>query len=393
MITINRPTIKIEGENAILANTLCIDGEEKELWFQTNKKYADYLCWERGDAYLIAVLNYAMVHHHDINIVDVPISEDLLFNIETYLIDALIENNPSYYRPNIKATSISEKLPNAGAVGTGISCGVDSLHSLANHHASEFKSHNITHLAFNNVGSHGTGQGARELFNKRVERPKRFAEEYGFEFVISDSNLMEVIPQDHFKTHTYSSMFPVFCLQKLYSIYFYASGGYRFNEFRLNQDGLICCGSYEMLSLPCFSNGNIKILSEGMGHTRMDKLKKVALYKPSYRYLNVCLLEGDNCNKCEKCVRTMLGLDAINALDHYSAVFDVAYYRPHKKWYLQQMLYQMAVGRHDYFEIYPYFKSEVTLDMRMKVIVRKIYRKIEPVILPLWIKFKNKNKR
>lgn len=97
MITINRPTIKIEGENAILANTLCIDGEEKELWFQTNKKYADYLCWERGDAYLIAVLNYAMVHHHDINIVDVPISEDLLFNIETYLIDALIENNPSYY--------------------------------------------------------------------------------------------------------------------------------------------------------------------------------------------------------------------------------------------------------------------------------------------------------
>lgn len=389
MITVNIPHLRSEGNQAVLVDTIVIDGAEKELWFKVDKKYSEYLCTERGDAYLIAVLNYAMVNRHDIT-VKVPVSEDLLYNVERYLMDALIENNPAYYRPVIDAVPTSERLPDAGAVGTGISCGVDSLHSLANHHASEYKGHNITHLAFNNVGSHGNGPKAHALFHSRMERPAEFAKEYGFELVVSDSNLMEVIPQDHFKTHTYSSMFPVFCLQKLYSVYLYASAGYRFNEFRLNQDGLICCGSYEMLSLPCFTNGSLKVLSEGLGKTRMDKLKKIIGYEPSYKYLNVCLLEGDNCGRCEKCVRTILGLDALGALDLYSSVFDVPYYRSHKKWYLQQMLYQMAVGRHDYFEIYPYFKDEITPLMRLKVILRKTYRKIEPIALPLWIKIKHR---
>lgn len=391
MIHIGRPSIKEEDQYAILENVISIDGRPSTLWFKVDNKYSDYLCDERGDAYLIAVLNYAMANRHDITI-DIPVSESLVYNLEKYLIDALVENNAQYYRPQITAALTSEQLPNAGAVGTGISCGVDSLHALANHHASEYKKHNITHLAFNNVGSHGQGKEAHDLFLSRIERPKKFAEEYGFELIVSDSNLMDVIPQDHYKTHTYSSMFPVFCLQKLYSIYLYASAGYHFNEFQLNQDSLICCGSYEMLSLQCFSNENVKVLSEGMGKVRMDKLRKVSQYAPSYKYLNVCLLEGDNCGKCEKCVRTMLGLDALGTLDNYTAVFDIPYYRSHKKWYLQQMMYQKARGRHDYHDIYPYFKDEVTTAMRFKTVIRTAYRKLEPIIIPIWKKLRYGNK-
>ena len=83
----------------------------------------------------------------------------------------------------------------------------------------------------------GEGDEALALYNQRVERPREFAQEYGYKLVESNSNLMDVVKQNHFKTHTYSSMFAVYCLQKLYSIYFYASSGYKYDEFTLEDKG------------------------------------------------------------------------------------------------------------------------------------------------------------
>lgn len=380
MIKIGKPHVKTDALTATLFTNITIDGDCKEVWFKVDKKYEDYLCFERGDAYVIAVLNYAMRNHHDI-ISEAPLSEDLYYNIDKYLVDAIAQYNKGFYRPQIMAEVTSEPLPCAGAVGTGISCGVDSLHALANQTAMKFKKHNITHLTFNNVGSHGEGEHAEKLYKARLERPQSFAKEYGFEFVASDSNLQNVVEQNHFKSHTYSSMFAVYCLQKLYSVYYYASSGYKYHEFRLYELPGSSCGSYEMLSLPLLSTHNLRIYSEGEGMTRMEKLKTVVNYTPSYKYLNVCLKEGYNCGTCEKCVRTLLGLDALGALDHYAEVFDIDYYRKHKKWYLQQLLIEKAHDKHDYFEMYPYFRDEITLSMRIKVLphtIESMLRKLVP---------------
>ena len=271
-----------------------------------------------------------MAHGHDITL-KAPVTESLLFKIENYLISALIENNPKFYAINKIAETDSSQLPNAWAVGTGIPCGVDSLHVLSEHSISRYKSLNVTHLAFNNVGSHGCGERARELYESRLVKPEQFALEYGFEFVASDSNLVDVIDQSHFKTHTYSSMFSVLCLQKLYSVYFYASSGYKFSEFNLDDKPQSNCGSYDLLSLNVFSTPQTCIYSGGMGLSRMDKLKRVTEYEPSYKYLNVCLKEYGNCGKCEKCIRTLLGLDALGILDSYKEVFDIDDYLKHKK--------------------------------------------------------------
>ena len=371
MIKIEKPQVRVESATATLFAYVTIDSVRKEVWFKVDKKYEEYLCYERGDAFVIAVLNFAMRNHHDI-VSEAPLSEDLYYNIDKYLLDAIAQYNKDFYRPQITADVASESLPCAGAVGTGISCGVDSMHALANQTAMKFRKHNITHLTFNNVCSHGEGEKAENLYHVRLERPRRFAEEYGFEFVASNSNLQDVIKQSHFKTHTYSSMFAVYCLQKLYSVYYYASGGYRYNEFTLEDKATVCSGSYEMLSLPLLSTHNLRVYSEGEGMSRMTKLKSVVKYAPSYKYLNVCLKEGDNCGKCEKCVRTLLGIDALGALDKYNKVFDIAYYREHKSWYLVQMLKRISDGKHDYFEMYPYFKNEITLGMRIQVIPYKI---------------------
>lgn len=380
MITIGTPRISTEAQTATLSASITIDGDCKEVWFKVDRKFEEYLCHERGDAYVIAVLNYAMRNHHDI-VSEAPLSEDLFYNLDRYLIDAIVQYNKNFHRPQITAEIASDPLPCAGAVATGISCGVDSLHALANQVGTKFIKHNITHLTYNNVGSHGEGEYAEKLYRARLERPRKFAKEYGFEFVASDSNLQDVVAQNHYKTHTYSSMFAVYCLQKLYSVYYYASAGYRYDEFTLVDKPAICSGSYEILSLPLLSTRNLRIYSEGEGLSRLTKLYAIVNYAPSYKYLNVCLDHGDNCGKCEKCVRTLLGIDVLGALDKYTEVFDVDYYRKHKKWYLVQMLERMSDGKHDYFEIYPYFKSQVTLDMRMQVMLYKViclFRRIIP---------------
>ena len=367
MIRIEQPQLVSNENESRLETYVSIDGDRKKIWFSVDKEYEPYLCWERSDAYVIAVLNYAMRNGHDIEC-DAPLTEDLYYNIDKYLIDAIKQYNPNFYRPNISAPISSDVLPCARAVGTGISCGVDSLHALASQTGLKFNKHNITHLTFNNVGSHGEGEKAQKLFKERLELPKIFANEFGYKLVISNSNLMDVVEQNHFKSHTYSSMFPVYCLQKLYSIYYYASSGYKYHEFRLYDIPGSSCGSYEMLSLPLLSTHNLRIYSEGEGMTRMTKLKKIVDYVPSYKYLNVCLKDGNNCGECEKCVRTLLGIDALGKLDEYNQVFDIQYYKQNKEWYLLQMLKQMAFKKHDYFELYPYFKKDINLIIRLKAL-------------------------
>lgn len=379
MIKFGTPWIESNSKDSVLKNNVEIDGVKNIIWFKVDYEFEEFLCTERNDAYLIAVLDYAMRNIHDIEL-EAPISGELLFNIETYLIPALIENNPHFYKPNIKAKIIFDQLPNAGAVGTGISCGVDSLHALATKTDSKYKDLNITHLSFNNVGSHGEGEMARYLYESRLEWPKDFAKEYNFKFVWSDSNLMDVIKQSHFKTHTYSSMFPVFCLQKLYSVYYYASGGYKFNEFELKDDPLRCSGAYELLLLPIFSSSHIRIFSDGMGLTRLKKLQKIVNYEPSYSYLNVCLNSGDNCGVCEKCVRTLLELDILDALDRYSRVFNIVYYKNNRNWYLKQLLYQKAYGKHDYFEIYTRIKKSIPFSVRIQTLPKITFIKLVSVL-------------
>lgn len=391
MIRIEKPQLISNAQEARLETYISIDDVRKKIWFSVDKEYGQYLCYERSDAYVIAVLNYAMRNGHDISC-EAPLTEELYYNLDKYLIDAIKEYNPDFYRPIITAPISSELLPCGGAVGTGISCGVDSLHALASQTDLKFKHHNITHLTFNNVGSHGEGERAKELFRMRLDLPRKFAEEYGFNLVISDSNLMDVVEQNHFKSHTYSSMFPVFCLQKLYSIYYYASSGYRYHEFRISDLPGSSCGSYEILSLPLFSTRNLRIYSEGEGMTRMQKVSEMVNYPPSYKYLNVCLHDGNNCGKCEKCVRTLLAIDASGKLDNYSAVFDIDYYEKNKNWYLTQLLLQKADKKHDYIELYSYFKKEIKWWMHVKVYVKTLPYKIIP-LLPRSLKHSSLGKK
>lgn len=365
MIVIEKPEVVVIGSKARLHSNIVIDGLTKNIWFEVDLKYKEYLCYERSDAFVVALLNYAMREGHDINCKS-PMGEDLYYQINTYLIDAVYQGSKVLYKTTITADIDSSQLPTGNAVGTGISAGIDSFHSIAENSHSRFKNHNITHLTFNNVGSHGEGERAERLYAQRLQLARNFASEYKYELVESNSNIHDQIEQEHYLTHTYTSCFAVFCLQKLYSTYFYSSS-FSFLEFSLKDNERYGSDFYELLILSAFSTNNMKILSEGATVTRLAKTLTVSSYEPSYKYLNVCTESFENCSKCEKCTRTLLALDALNKLDYYESVFDIKYYRNNKQHYFETLVYKNFIKSVNYVELYPLLQNQINLTTKLKV--------------------------
>ena len=69
MIEIGRPRISSDGNRARLSADVAVDGESHELWFEVEEKYKEYLCAERSDAFVLAMMQYAFHHRHDIKAV------------------------------------------------------------------------------------------------------------------------------------------------------------------------------------------------------------------------------------------------------------------------------------------------------------------------------------
>lgn len=367
MIHIGTPYITNINGKSRLNSDFDVDGIINTIWFEVESNYEEYLCYERSDAFVIAVLNYAMRNKHDI-ICDAPMSEQLFYQIDTFLIDSVYKGSKSLYRTKLTTPIDNKMLACKNAVGTGISCGVDSLNVLKVNTGTQYKDLNVTHLAFNNVGSHGEGERAVNLFNQRRELAQQFCEEYGFEYVESNSNIMDVISQNHLLSNTYSSSFAIYCLQKLYKVYYYASC-HSFVEFSLIDNECKDTSYYDLLLLSTFSTSSLQIYSEGANLSRFEKVQNIVNYIPSYTYLNVCTSTFENCGKCEKCIRTMVALDSLNHLENYAAVFNVQFYKENRNWYLKQLYRFYKFGKVEYVEPYNILKKEISLLIRLSGLV------------------------
>lgn len=341
------------------------DGITKEIYFEVDKEYGKYLCYERCDAFVIGLLNYALRNNHDIKS-KTPMTDELLYNINEYLIPSLVKNDEKLFNIRITVPTASA-LQNAGAVGTGLSCGVDSFHAVINNINSPYKDCQLTHVCINNVGSFNNIYSDCGIENVRqaiYKRAKSVANELNIPLIETDSNIRFQIDQRHGLTHTYSSMFAVFCMQKLWKTYFYAST-HRIETFSLKNNSIVDPSLYELLSLNCFSNRNLRIYSEGMAKTRVEKTEFIADNKIAQKYLHVCLSKDENCGVCNKCRRTLTTLDALGKLDKFSEVFDIEYYKKHKFEYLC-WLYKNVLNKNDFgLRIFERMKNKIPFYIKL----------------------------
>lgn len=334
MIKITKPYIEIVNDKSKIFCNIYINDKHHLIWFEVEKKYNQYLCTERADAYVIGLLNYAMRNKHDIYC-EVPVSEELLYSIETDLIPSLVKHGKAMNEIKILA-EVAPTLQSGNAVGTGISCGIDSFSAIFNHINTKYQEHDLTHVCINNVGAFNEcydDYGSDKVKDERYDVAEKVAIELGLELVKTDSNFAREIYQNHLLTHTYSSVFAIYMLQKLWKIYYYGSSGYDYSIFTLKDNDVLSADHYELLSLQCFSTSALRIYSEGGASTRLEKTQKIIDKPLVHKYLHVCTTKPYNCGICGKCRRTLVTLDLYDVLESYRAVFDIDYYYKHKKEY------------------------------------------------------------
>ncbi len=350
------PEIIENEKTSRLVCNVTVGEEVREIWFEVEKEYGQYLCADRLDAFVIGLLSWAMRNGEDI-ICKAPITEMLLYNIKKFLLPSVTENAKKLYCPIISANTIDCIKDGWGGVGTGVSCGIDSFYTILNHLNSKFTHMNLTHLCLNNVGAYNSAHDAETVRTTAIWRAQKVAEELNLKLLITNSNFAEVFPQNHLLTNTYSSMFAVFCLQKLWRVYYYSSC-LDFSQFSLKNNELYDTAYYDLLLLNCFSLPNIKLYSEGAIKTRLEKVRQVSSFPVVKRYLNVCIRKENNCGKCSKCKRTILELDVVGKLKEFNHVFDTEEYYRERDRYLGLTYIKREINDMFYQDIYNGLKDD-----------------------------------
>ena len=304
------PVTETAGEKSI----------EHNIWVEVDPVYEKYLCVERCDAMLLGLLHYALKNGHDIQ-AEMPVSRELYFNLTNLLLPVLCGSGGKYYhRISLQMEYTADPLPNAGAVGTGLSLGVDSFYTICKHRENN-SPYPVTHLLFFNVGSHGRGGSAERIYQGHRQKVAEFAKEYNYELVILNSNYADEFRQHYFDIHAFAGAFAVFSLQKLWSSYFYASAGYSSTVVGLPIEKKIPCAYLMPLLNGVFMTETMHFRADAEGVSRTEKLLFLSQCEMAQKYLFVCTRDIENCCKCDKCVRTILRLRIIGMFNRFSKVF------------------------------------------------------------------------
>ena len=108
-------TISVELYNdtaRLVANTEWNFGEEsinKTLYYEVDMEYAAFLTDERSDPFVLALLELAMERQCDIEYL-VPMSEDLKYQLEEYLIPVFSKNLLGMYKTNLIGPTSSDTI-------------------------------------------------------------------------------------------------------------------------------------------------------------------------------------------------------------------------------------------------------------------------------------------
>lgn len=336
---IKKPEIVQVGKEVFYSVKVESKAGDKSLWFSLQDIFGDLLT-SSCDAPLLALLIPAMARGEDIH-VDGTLSERLWYNLSGPYQKLVRHVIPWLHPVKIYAGELQRPLRPASGVATGFSGGIDSYCVLADHYFSKVPdSFKVTHLLFNNVGSHG--KGGERLFRQRYARLEQVVERIGLPIVMINSNMETFYGRDiaYQQTHTTRIASAALLLQGGIGRYMYASAH--------NYASIFVGETYDMaftdaISLPLMSTEAMEVFAVGSEYTRVEKIIRVADLPGSYTTLDVCVNPNHvapptNCSTCWKCMRTLLTLDIAGMIDRYSASFDLELYYRHKSSFIARIM-------------------------------------------------------
>lgn len=339
MINIGEIRKEIKGGRVRIVSDISMEDKVIPLFFETEEENSKYLCEESGDAFLLGVLLYAMKKHEDIH-VEPPVSERLLYGITQILMPALIIMNPNLGIINIIPEQTHIKSLNIfKGVATPLSCGVDSFYTAISNIKNDLPiSMRLTHFLLFNPNSYGKEKESSQAeFFLQINKIQPVCNQLGIPLVWINSNLVQFIPFEFEKIHTFCNVSCALALQKLINIFYYASG-HSLKYFSMNFSDT---SYYDLLNENALKTEGFEMISFGKLISRFNKTKEIDKNPICHKYLNVCVkpkkarkeFNKINCSSCFKCIRTMVALDILGRLHNYESVFDLATFHKNRSKY------------------------------------------------------------
>ena len=309
--------------------------DEGDFWFSVPKEYGEYLRPENSDAFLVAMLWYAMETGSDIECT-APVSEKLYFGVTELLIPALCKKKDREIV--IKAKTVTDSLNKAKAVGTGMSCGIDSLYTLEKYTKPQIpEAYRLNSLTYFNMGAifhPNTAKNKKYSIKEFYEITDKMSEEKisNAESVAKLANMPLISMKSNFDkdyyrgaygyTGVYRNCAMVLALQGYFNKYYCSSAGWpEFFDLSLNEGS----EHYETLLCDAFSTESCQFIISDYC-TRWEKTELLSKSEYAKKFLDVCF-NFHNCGSCSKCYRTLLTLDILGEVDGFGEVFDVKTYK------------------------------------------------------------------
>lgn len=259
MLQIGKIYLEYREEQTRLCADISMNGRGTTLWFGVNPEQGAYLCAERSDAFVMALLPTAMREGKDL-CCETPLSERLHYQLEHYLIPTLASAGDLYHHISIEAPLTNRRLHRSGAVGTGFSGGVDRLYSIIT--PGTDSAYPLTHLAVFHTGVF-EGANLREDFHNSCADARNFADEMGLEPVELDSNLSDTLQERFWDVCSFRNLAGALALQNLFSVYFHHSAQ---DPAQFSLD-LHKCDSYDLLSVHCAQTETLTVYLSAIAET------------------------------------------------------------------------------------------------------------------------------
>lgn len=349
MIKINQSYISNNGNLVRLNTYIEHDGSPFTLYAEVEEKWSEWLTPELADNIVILCLPVALRTGLDIMSV-IPVSNMLLHNLNKILIPTLTNSDDRLIKINISAPG-SDVVFGGNGVGTGLSCGVDSLYAAMEYTNGIDWIPQLTHFCVTsasldlwntpNQNLYKWQESHRNFFN----RCEATAYELGIPCIKIYSNYFDYcccrfhnIP--HYTAHQYITLANVLSLKKLWGIYLFASG-VPFTEFNLKDNSLRDTIYHELLIDHSLTIPGLLCLTSGADVNRIEKTISLTQYPLAKKYLHPCFTpEIKNCTKptCHKCLRALLTLHQNNELESFSDLFDIERFKTNFNQYILELI-------------------------------------------------------
>jgi hypothetical protein len=281
-----------------------------ELFFELPQSRIDWLS-DRSDAFLLALLLPAMQQGEDVEVRG-AVSPRLLLGLNEYQRAFNAWFPWRFQRVAITLRQEAAEVPAAGAVvATAFSGGVDSFYTLWSHLPQNDADPRSAVSAALFVHGFDIPLENERAYREAYDAYDRMFAELGLELVSARTNAQHFTPPRNWGVYHGAPLAAAAHALGRGLGRFYVPASHTYND-------LVPWGSDPRVD-HLLSSETLQVVHDGAGTTRIAKTEAIGRWPATFGRLRVCAPRADgalaNCGRCEKCVRTMLPLQMVRALE------------------------------------------------------------------------------